>query len=371
MSNSLKNKKCKIVEKFGIFISVSLLVIIAGVVMLFVQGMNLGVEFKGGMTLEVTIEKEAVVKNITGADEDAFKADINDWLASGEVKLGDDTYKFNPSANVQKSGEDTYEFRVDKDALKNGATYLLNTDSTDFTEIFSKETGAMSVAIKNKVIDWVSVKKNVTLTEDDVTVKTHTIGNEVMQAIIKNAAIAVAVAVVVILIYIAIRFTWISGLAAILALVHDVLVMTACTIIFQIPVNSTFIAAIITIIGYSINATIVIFDRVRELEKNPTDSLLTDAEIANKAIVSTLWRSILTTLTTLVMIVALAIFGNSTIREFAFPIIFGLVAGAYSSVLLSAPIWVYLRKLFRMSGKRPKVKAKAIKSETAAEAAQA
>ena len=229
----------------------------------------------------------------------------------------------------------------------------------------------MSVAIKNHVIDWVKTNKNMTITEDDVNVKTHTIGNEVMQAIIKNAAIAVAVAVVVILIYIAIRFTWISGLAAILALIHDVLVMTACTIIFQIPVNSTFIAAIITIIGYSINATIVIFDRVRELEKNPTDSLLTDAEIANKAIASTVWRSILTTITTLVMIVALAIFGNSTIREFALPIIFGLIAGAYSSVLLSAPIWVYLRKLFGMSGKRPKVKAKATKTEATAEAAQA
>lgn len=370
MSNSLKNKKVKIVEKFGIFISVSLLIIIAGVVMLFVQGMNLGVEFKGGMTFEVTIGKESVAKNITGANEDAFKTAITDWLASGEVKLNEDTYKFNPASNVQKSGDDTYEFRVDKDALKNGAAYVLDTESNDFTEIFSKETGAMSVAIKNKVVDWVS-SKDMTVTVDEITVNTHTIGNEVMQSIIKNAAIAVAVAVAVILVYVAIRFTWISGIAAILALVHDVLVMTACTIIFQIPVNSTFIAAVITIIGYSINATIVIFDRVRELEKNPTDSLLTDAEIANKAIVSTLWRSILTTLTTLVMIVALAIFGNSTIREFALPIIFGLIAGAYSSVLLSAPIWVYLRKLFGMSDKRPKVKVKAMKSETAADAAQA
>lgn len=371
MGNSLKNKKIKIVEKFGIFISVSLLVIIAGVVMLFVQGMNLGVEFKGGMTFEVEIANDVVSSNISGTEEDAFKADINNWLASGNVKLGEDTYKFNPAANVQKSGDNTYEFRVDKDALKNGSAYVLDTSSNGFTEIFSKETGEMSVAIKNHVIDWVKTNKNMTITEDDVNVKTHTIGNEVMQAIIKNAAIAVAVAVVVILIYIAIRFTWISGLAAILALIHDVLVMTACTIIFQIPVNSTFIAAIITIIGYSINATIVIFDRVRELEKNPTDSLLTDAEIANKAIASTVWRSILTTITTLVMIVALAIFGNSTIREFALPIIFGLIAGAYSSVLLSAPIWVYLRKLFGMSGKRPKVKAKATKTEATAEAAQA
>ncbi len=371
MSNSLKNKKIKIVEKFVIFICISLVVIAAGVAMLFVKGMNLGVEFKGGMTLEVEITDDVVTSNIKGAEEDAFKADLNNWLASGNVKLGEDTYKFNPAANVQKSGDNTFEFRVDKDALKNGAAYVLDTNSDGFTDTFSKETGEMSVAVKNYVIDWVKTNKDMTITEDDVNVKTHTIGNEVMQAIIRNAAIAVAVAVAVILVYIAIRFTWISGIAAILALLHDVLVMTACTVIFQIPVNSTFIAAIITIIGYSINATIVIFDRVRELEKNPSDSLLTDAEIANKAIASTVWRSILTTITTLVMIVALAIFGNSTIREFALPIIFGLIAGAYSSVLLSAPIWVYLRKMFGMSGKRPKVKAKAIKGEAAAEAAQA
>ena len=289
---------------------------------------------------------------------------MNAWLASGNVKLGEDTYKFNPAANVQKAGADTYEFRVDKDAKKNGADYLLDSKSDNFTEIFAKESGEMSVAVKNYAIDWFKTNLDIELDADKVSVRTHTIGNEVMQSIIKNAAIAVAVAVAAILVYIAIRFTWVSGLAAILALVHDVLVMTALTTIFQIPVNSTYIAAIITIIGYSINATIVIFDRVRELEKTPSYAVLSDAEIANKAIVNTLWRSILTTVTTLVMIVSLAIFGNSTIREFAFPIIFGLLAGAYSSILLSAPIWVYLRKLFRMSGKRPTLKTKAAKTET-------
>ncbi len=361
---SLKNKNVKIVEKFVISLCISILVIAAGVAMIFIKGMNLGVEFKGGMTFEVSIEDEVAASNLSGAKEDSFKSDVNAWLASGNVKLGEDTYKFNPAANVQKAGADTYEFRVDRDAKKNGADYLLDSKSDNFTEIFAKESGEMSVAVKNYAIDWFKTNLDIELDADKVSVRTHTIGNEVMQSIIKNAAIAVAVAVAAILVYIAIRFTWVSGLAAILALVHDVLVMTALTTIFQIPVNSTYIAAIITIIGYSINATIVIFDRVRELEKTPSYAVLSDAEIANKAIVNTLWRSILTTVTTLVMIVSLAIFGNSTIREFAFPIIFGLLAGAYSSILLSAPIWVYLRKLFRMSGKRPTLKTKAAKTET-------
>ena len=138
--------------------------------------------------------------------------------------------------------------------------------------------------------------------------------------------------------------------------------MFALTTIFQIPVNSTFIAAIITIVGYSINATIVVFDKVRELERRPSYAEVTDKEVANEAIISTLGRSVLTTLTTLVMIGALAIFGTQSIREFALPIIFGLLAGAYSSVLLSAPSWVYLRKLFKQADKRPKAKVKAIKT---------
>lgn len=369
MAKSFKDKKIKIVEKFLIFLCISLVVIAVGVAMLFVKGMNLGVEFKGGATFDVTIENEVAMSNLKAEDEDKFKSDVNKWLENG-VTLGEDTFKFNPASNVQKAGDGTFEFRVDKDAFKNGEAYELVVESENFTELFMKEESEISTALKGYVTEWIKTTTNIEISADDVTVKTHTIGNDVMRATIRNAAIAIAVAVVVILIYIAIRFTWISGLAAILALLHDVLVMTALTVIFQIPVNSTFIAAVITIVGYSINATIVIFDRVRECESNPSDALLTDAEIANKSIASTVWRSILTTITTLVMIVSLAIFGNSTIQEFALPIIFGLIAGAYSSVLLSAPIWVYLRKLFKMSGKRPKLKVKVAKTnvENAVEA---
>lgn len=364
--NSLKTKNVKIVEKFVLFLCISLAVIAAGIVMMFVGGgMNLGVEFKGGLTLEVGFE-DITAANYIAKNEDAFKSDVNKWLESG-VKLGDETYTFKPASTVQKVGKYTYEFRVGREAKIAGQSdnYILNTESKGFTEIFSKGTGLMATAIKEHVVEYVNAKANLPqkITVDDVTVNPHTIGNDVMKAIIRNAAIAVAVAVAAILVYIAIRFTWISGLAAILALVHDVLVMIALTTIFKIPVNSTFIAAVITIIGYSINATIVIFDRIRELEKTPSLAEKTDAELANNAIASTLWRSIFTTITTLIMIVSLSIFGNSTIKEFSLPIIFGLIAGAYSSVLLSASIWVYLRKLFRMSGKRPKLKTKAAKSD--------
>lgn len=361
--NKLKNKNLKIVQKFVIFLVISFLVIAAGAVMMIVKGMNLGVEFKGGMTISVEVEGVSI------SNEKEFKDEVNTLLKNG-VTINGETVKFNPSSTVQKSGDNEYEFRVDRDAVgsTSGEIDLSNMEATMTTEqqeAYRKQDGDFANAIQSKVSEYVT-SKNPQATNVKITVNPSTIGNDVMKATLRNAIIAVSVAVVVILAYIAIRFTLISGVAAVLALLHDVLIMTALTTIFQIPVNATFIAAVITIIGYSINATIVIFDRIRELEKTPS-APLDDKDLANKAIANTLTRSLLTTITTLVMIVSLAIFGNSTIREFALPIIFGLIAGTYSSVLLSASTWVYLRKLFKQSNKRPVVKVKKIEN-TATEA---
>ncbi len=361
--SKLKNKNLKIVQKFVIFLVIAFLVIAAGAAMMIVKGMNLGVEFKGGMTISVEVEGVSI------SNEKEFEDEVNTLLKNG-VTINGETVKFNPSGTVQKSGDNEYEFRVDRDAVgsTSGKIDLSNMEATMTTaqqEAYRKQDGDFAKAIQSKVSEYVT-SKNPQATNVTITVKPSTMGNDVMKATLRNAIIAVSVAVVVILAYIAIRFTLVSGVAAVLALLHDVLVMTALTTIFQIPVNSTFIAAVITIIGYSINATIVIFDRIRELERTPS-APLDDKDLANKAIANTLTRSLLTTLTTLVMIVSLAIFGNSTIREFALPIIFGLIAGTYSSVLLSASTWVYLRKLFKQSNKRPTVKVKKIEN-TATEA---
>ena len=185
--------------------------------------------------------------------------------------------------------------------------------------------------------------------ELDESIGFNIVNGSTAQKTLTNAIWATLAAVAVILVYIIIRFTVSSGLSAIIALLHDVLVMLALTTIFQVQVNVTFIAAIITIVGYSINATIVIFDRIRELKTLDSLKDYTDAQLANRAVKDTLGRSILTTITTLVVIVILAIvcevMGVTTMAEFALPIVFGLIAGFYSSVFLSSSIWVYLRKL--------------------------
>jgi len=159
--------------------------------------------------------------------------------------------------------------------------------------------------------------------------------------LLSNAVKALLIAFVLMLIYIAIRFDPMSGLAALFALLHDVAIMMAFMVFFRafFQVNSSFIAAVLTIVGYSINNTIIIFDRIRENTKRPGYALKPRMEIVELSVSSTLSRTINTTVTTMITLVALYVFGVESIREFAFPLIVGMLAGVYSSVLLSGQVW--------------------------------
>lgn len=153
----------------------------------------------------------------------------------------------------------------------------------------------------------------------------------------KAAFMASLVAVILILVYIAFRFEFKSGIAAVCALLHDLLVMLSMYVIFRIPFNINFIAAALTILGYSINATIVVFDRIRENRKNMRTGNF--GEIVDASIWDTMTRSVNTTVTTLIVMVMLLILGVSSIRNFALPICIGIVCGCYSSVCISGPLW--------------------------------
>jgi len=161
------------------------------------------------------------------------------------------------------------------------------------------------------------------------------VGKDLRSKAIKASLIAVAL----ILVYITIRFEFRSGIAAIVALVHDLLVMLSMYIIFRIPFNMNFIAAALTIFGYSINATIVVFDRIRENKKKEGMKNLPFAEIVDASIHQTLNRSLNTTITTLIVMLMLLILGVSSIRNFAAPICVGVIAGCFSSVCISGPVW--------------------------------
>lgn len=164
--------------------------------------------------------------------------------------------------------------------------------------------------------------------------------------LVKNAVTSVLIASVLMLVYIAFRFDFHSGVAAVLALLHDVAIMLAFMVILRdlIELNSSFIAAALTIVGYSINDTIVVFDRIRENVRNKPE--LPKAELVSLSVRECLGRTIMTSVTTLVTILALYILGVPAIKEFALPIIVGVLAGTWSSNLISGYIWAWLEEKF-------------------------
>ena len=276
----------KIVEKSKIWFSISLAIILIGVVLMCTRGLNFGIDFKGGTKLV--------------------------------VELGDNFDKVEVDNIVKEYASDAVTKTVE------GTQYEIKS-----TELDETKTAELFDALKEKY----------TL-DDSALVSETQIGPSVGKELSRNAIIAVLVACVAMLVYIAIRFEFTFGVAAIGALIHDVLITLSVYAIFDIPVNSSFIAAMLTIVGYSINDSIVVFDRIREnnhsmRRSNPT-------EIANKSINKTLARSINTSLTTLIIIGAVNVF-VPTVREFSFPLLIGIAAGAYSSIFIASPIWVILK----------------------------
>ena len=184
-----------------------------------------------------------------------------------------------------------------------------------------------------------AIKEKFATTESSSQSISSTISGEMK----KDAIIAIAIASVLMLLYIAFRFSdFMFGISAVIALLHDVLVVFALYSIAWLSVGNTFIACMLTIVGYSINATIIIFDRIRENMKIMDKSKLD--EVVNKSIAQTFTRTIYTSLTTFVMVLVLFIMGVSSLKEFTFTLMAGIICGAYSSVCITGPLWHFMRK---------------------------
>ncbi len=281
----------KIVEKFKYFIILPLIIVLVAAVMFFVHGgFAEDVDFAGGLTMYIDMGKDV--------DLDELSQFIIDCTPDG----------VNPT--TQRS---------------EGTQVVIKT-----TPVSSEVRDEMQAAILEKY----GLEQSAILQVDNVSA---TVGDELKA----QALTATTIAAILMLIYITIRFEMRTGLAAVLCLLHDILMMLSVYIIFQIPVNSNFIAAILTIVGYSINNTIVVFDRVREnYAKNKRAPFY---DTVNASIRQTLSRSVNTTITTLLPVIMLFIFGVTSIRQFTIPLMVGLIAGTYSSVLLAGPIWAFLK----------------------------
>ena len=271
------------------FLLLPVIIIIAGIIMYFVHsGFNFDVEFVGGIRMQVDIA------------EDFSNDDIKD-IVKESTGL---------EATVQKSS----------------GTAVIKLPATD------AEDGGESN--KNAVLDALSEKYTVDTNNAKISSAAASFGKQVQT----KALTFTLLAILCILIYIIIRFEWRSAVMAVMALAINVLVMASVYTITNIAINTTFIAAMLTVVGYSINNTIVIFDRIRENMKSRRRSE-SISEMTNRSISETLGRTINSTITTLITIVLIYILGVSTIKEFALPLIIGIIIGAYTSIFIASTFW--------------------------------
>lgn len=221
------------------------------------------------------------------------------------------------------------------------------------------KTSELSIDQREKLEE--ALKKDFQIEEFE----TENISSSVSNEMKSDAVVAVAIATICILIYIAVRFRDIKfGTSAVIALIHDVLVVFALYSIARLSVGNTFIACMLTIVGYSINDTIVTFDRIRENLTIPSERKKGTAYLVDSSISQTLARTIYTSLTTVIMVVVLYIIGVPSIKEFALTLIAGVVCGTYSSICLASPIWYYMKTKGQKEEGKPALAQGAILEET-------
>ena len=290
----------KFMNKSKYFMYLSGAIVLAGLIIGFIfGGLNLGIDFTGGSILTVELGEQFDMAVVEKAfDDNGITADMRQIVTGGE----NDTQAIVRMKELPDSVDDA---KVRENILDSLRTTYPSTSGGEVESVGGVTTGE----------------------------------------IVRNAFLAIVIASAFMLVYIWIRFELFSGIAALTALVHDVLIMTAVMSIARVQINSSYIAACLTIVGYSINDTIVLFDRIRENNKRYSISSKTRAQVADISISETLSRTINTSVTTLVMILSLYIFGVDSIKEFALPLIVGLISGTYSSIFIASPVWVKLMEI--------------------------
>ena len=308
---AIKFNLLPIVEKRKLFFTIAIVCMLSGPVFCAINGargegaLNLSMEFRGGTSTDVTFKDSFTIEEI----DEKIKPVIQDIIGSAEIQ----------AQKVSGGNEIIFKTRQLSVDERQSLTDALN-------EAYPIETYTDNAG------------------EEALSINFETISSTISSEMRRDAVIAVIIAVICMLIYIWFRFSDVRfASAAVMALIHDVLLVFASYAIVRISVGNTFIAAMLTIVGYSINATIVIFDRVRENLKERRNNETLD-ELVDKSITSTMTRSIYTSLTTFVTIAALYVVGVPSIKEFALPLMVGILAGAFSSVCLTGPIWYILRK---------------------------
>ena len=275
------------------YLILPLLIIVIGIAMYFVNGgFNFDVEFMGGIRMQVDLGKD--VDNGEIADV------VNKVLADNKV---------DGKVTVQSAGEV-------------GGQVVIKTPPVE-------------EEMKNKIFGELKTKYSL---EDSALLSSSSASASFGLEVQRKALLYTLLAIICILIYIAFRFEWRSAVMAVVALAINVLVMASVYTITNIPLNTTFIAAMLTVVGYSINNTIVIFDRIRENMRGRKKNT-TIANVVDNSVAETMGRTLNSTITTLITIVLIYFIGVSTIKEFALPLIVGIIIGAYTSIFIASTYW--------------------------------
>ncbi len=289
--------KLDIAGRSKIWFAISTVIIVAGLICMFTKGFNFGIDFTGGTIVDLKFERPVAI------------AEVRTSLAKFGLE----------GSQIQLSGAET--------GVTEAENVMIRT--TDMEEAQRKEVMA---AIKTDVGNYDVLR------EEKVGA---TIGGE----LITNAVLALVVSWALIIAYVAYRFEWRFGVAAVLALVHDILIVLAVFSFTGRQIDSSFIAALLTIVGYSINDTIVIFDRIRENLKLHFRRGGDVNKLVNTSVFQTLTRSLYTVFTVMFTTFALYFFGGDTTKDFAFALLVGFGCGCYSSIFIASPLWIVLRKM--------------------------
>ena len=276
---------------YKLFNRISLSLVIFSVLLLFFKGLNFGVDFKGGTLIELRSNDKNI--NVTSLRQSFSKMNLGDF-------------------NVKKFGnENDFLIKIEK-----------------------KDTSANAIEIiKKELTSSIGGSFNFRRVEN--------VGPKVSAELLKSGVIAIALSLVAMLFYIWIRFEWQFSLGAILALFHDVVITLGLFSLFNLEINLSIVAAVLTIVGYSMNDTVVIYDRVRENLRKFSDIKI--FELTNISINETLSRTIITSVTTLLALVSIYLFGGEILKGFSLAMIMGVVFGTYSSIYIANPILVKLR----------------------------
>lgn len=380
IDDKIANSKFSFTKNLKYFLIAPIIITIIGIVLLCTLGFNLGFDFTGGTNMTVYTNGERLENG--AFSEQSYDVDNDEDYNIVLGKIDSVLSEFGLEASsYQKTTIDINADRGLGFVISDGGAVIVKFQNGDgdVEEINNK----IRLALMEE-FGYISLPENTDIMNlDDSAVLSYIDGTN-YSALIANGGVTTAsasnelmmrsflallVAIVLILIYVAIRFELTSGLAAILALFHDIIITSSIMLICRVQINSAFIAALITILGYSINNTIIIFDRIRENVKMSKNlGKINTFEVADRSVRQTLTRSILTTLTTFIMIFFVTVIGVSDIQEFAFPIMIGILSGFYSSVFLTPGLWAIAyrpskKKIARMEAKRKRQEEKAKKGQ--------